>query len=560
MTQLLRKSGFLLIFIFLLAGLVFSIFYYTAGSDQLASWYLGLGSECFYRLEFWRTEFFTPEVKEQGDKFCLIGIGLCATGIFYLYTRLRSYQPKKTPTVSLKPNLKWYIALVLIALCLGYYSHTKSKPWYDEIFSAVHVSSLHPFQIFSYYMLPNNHPFFNLLNGLIFSFVDDKVLTGRLISVLAFSGLVCITFYWFNHLTRNKWVALAASVVVAVQYPVWGFSTQARGYELQALSGWVLFVSVWRYGESKASNRLWLIAISTFVGYVTVPTFLFFHAAVLTFVFVRHVSVREIDWHFWRSQFAALSMVFLFYLPALCFSGLHALIDNPYVRPETETWESFLPIFAKHLQGGLDYGFGISKEGTSLTGKILTLIPCLLLFTRNPKSYKAGRFYIFLWLSLLVLGVAVKSTAPSRSLIIQHSFTCAFLVLLLYHVAVFVGNVIKRPLMGSYIFFALSGAAMLIFALRHSERVRFLYGPDSAAFFEMNIAGLREIPEGASVAFSYESFYWYYYAKKGDYEVVDCPSGKEEYFVKRTFEPLPDKYSAYQLYRSNEDQYEVYRK
>jgi len=51
--------------------------------------------------------------------------------------------------------------------------------------------------------------------------------------------------------------------------------------------------------------------------------------------------------------------------------------------------------------------------------------------------------------------------------------------------------------------------------------------------------GINEnIPKGSSVAFSDESFYFYYLCRKAGYNVTKCPRGNEQYLIKLRGEPF----------------------
>ena len=48
----------------------------------------------------------------------------------------------------------------------------------------------------------------------------------------------------------------------------------------------------------------------------------------------------------------------------------------------------------------------------------------------------------------------------------------------------------------------------------------------------------KNIPRGSSVAFSDESFYFYFLCRKFGYDVTKCPRGNEKYLVRLRYEPV----------------------
>jgi hypothetical protein len=51
--------------------------------------------------------------------------------------------------------------------------------------------------------------------------------------------------------------------------------------------------------------------------------------------------------------------------------------------------------------------------------------------------------------------------------------------------------------------------------------------------------GIRTyLPRDSKVAFSHESFYFYYQCRKMGYDLQKCPRGNEEYLVKLQSEPF----------------------
>ena len=239
--------------LFFAAIAVFCVFYLFTGYYHLINWFNGLNG-CYYRHAYWTNDFFTGKTKVAGNIYCLIALLLCFIGGGYSgrvligKQKLNVISDKSAVSVPFTisvPSIDVALTgvLILFTTILWFYGTSLVYPSNDEVFSAVNCASLHPFQTVVYYMLPNNHILFNLINNLFFHSFTDKVATGRFISLVCYWGIAIISFSWIRNLIHKKWLAFLVSVTLLLQFPVWGFATQARGYELLLLLEWGAFVS-----------------------------------------------------------------------------------------------------------------------------------------------------------------------------------------------------------------------------------------------------------------------------------------------------------------------------
>ena len=72
------------------------------------------------------------------------------------------------------------------------------------------------------------------------------VTTGRFLSLLAYYALFMVIFHWLQEQFQNRWLAFLASIILMLQFPVWSFSFQARGYELYLLMQWCVYLSLFQ--------------------------------------------------------------------------------------------------------------------------------------------------------------------------------------------------------------------------------------------------------------------------------------------------------------------------
>jgi hypothetical protein len=162
----------------------------------LRDWYLHRTPN-LYRAASWPTDFFTPAVKARGD--VLAGLALAGLVASFTYLWLGKSRPV-APAAPLRPFTRadrpWLAGLLVLAASLWASGATQVPPAYDEVFSVVYGAGSGSLLVaWSYYMLPNNHLLFNLLNGSLFGWLHNLpllVLTGRMLSGLAYAGTLAV--------------------------------------------------------------------------------------------------------------------------------------------------------------------------------------------------------------------------------------------------------------------------------------------------------------------------------------------------------------------------------
>ena len=102
-----------------------------------------------------------------------------------------------------------------------------------------------------------------------------------------------------------------------------------------ALASWVAFISLCRLHAREHCAWLYLYIAACVVGFCCLPSFVYFYAALIAFAFVWQALQLKAIAAFWKAQAAVIAIVFLFYTPCLCFSGLSAITANEHVQPAT---------------------------------------------------------------------------------------------------------------------------------------------------------------------------------------------------------------------------------
>ncbi|GAA4466949.1 hypothetical protein GCM10023093_21920 [Nemorincola caseinilytica] len=468
------------------------------------------------------------------------------------------------PTQQIRIDLSgwgWYCGITAIALAAGLWQWQMMPPAYDEIFSAVNASAMHPFRTLSYYMLPNNHILFNVLNGLLFGWHQHLVGTGRVLSLLAYVGISLTCFRWLYGLMNSRPFAFIATLCIMFQFATWGMSAQARGYECQLLCGWLAFASLYAFVQRQRGTYMRINALANLAGYALIPSWSYCYMAQLLFVAPYLLWNRHMALRYMRYQAATLACVFLFYLPALCFSGKAALTGNKYVRPAHMS--AFLPQFAGLGKNFISHCFsGLAAEG-SILSYILFAMPLLLLFTGRKMDRLVTGFYVAIWAGYLVVSLLVRHTPFHRTLIVQFSISMGIVAYTCFVMAGIISTYARRIRMTVMILlFAIPMLSFSIYELRYDRNnVNFgLYGNDVNGIHNGITRDLGIIPAGSTIAFSEESFYCYYHCHRLGYKASRCATGTEEYYIKRTDEPLPPSMAAYSLLQNIYDDHQVYKR
>lgn len=534
------------------------LLYLFSGHATLVKWYLGLNN-CFYHCQNWSIDFFTPGIKSDGNMYCVITIIVAYGGLFATFKKLKA-EHKTTSRFKIKiafPELLIILLLLIITSALWYAGNKNTLPAHDEIFSAFNSAGIHPFQTMSYYMLPNNHVFFNLLNALIFHSSLDKVATGRLISLAAYCSFVIAVFYWFKFIIKKQWLAFFVSIALALQCPVWGFSFQARGYELCLLAGWGMIISLFSYLQTQQKYWLTINVLCCCTGYFCMPSFLYLHAAQLLFVLLYTFLYKPKETSFWKYQFAAAGITYLLYLPLLCFSGLASLAANGYVAPmsgfKQRPLGDFLQWMWMTFQSYVTHIFSNVHLGTISFDLVLYLVPLALLFRRKNKfSVMFGLFYVLMWAVFFILVIVMKRLPFERNLIAHYSITLAGVILVVEWITSSAAKKTSLQIPLAFVFVLVVISFAYHFFTTNDTFIKVtLYEHDVDATYKELSKGLEYIPPGSTVAFSDEGFFYRYICMKNGCKISNCPTGSETFYVTENYEQMPQAFSEnYEMVKS----------
>jgi hypothetical protein len=545
----------------IIAVIVFCVFYLFADYNFLSEWYLKM-NDCFYRHAQWKQDFFTIDTKKLGNICCITGLAICLPLQYHLIKRLKKGNALLKVQFS-KADVLILFFCILIGAAAWVWGNSLVHPGFDEAFSAVNCASLPPFQTLSYYMLPNNHILFNILNGLLFHFAGDKVFTGKLISLACFAGIVVIVFAWVSGIIRNKLLVAIATIVVCFQFPIWGFGFEARGYELYSLAEWFSFFTLIKYINSRDSQWLYYYALACITGYWCIPSFLYFHIAFMFFGLFCIAYTKATDIKFWAAQFSIILITFLLYLPGICFSGIHALTGNQYVTAKIHGPHEFYLKSINMFTRYLDYyssNFIASDHSIDI---ILFLLPLILFcFYRNRLAVLCGFFYMAMWITCIGLAYVMKVYPLDRSMSGQISISFALTIYGLYLSLLKLNGLLKRPVFADAVLALFLLVLGIHIGIRNQQNVSAkLYNNDINSKYDQLIQqGINFIPKGKTIAFSDECFYWYYLCMNRGDKVSKCMSGNEQYFIRFNTDPFPVSDSDKYVPAKKVLNYEIYKR
>ena len=233
---------------------------------------------------------------------------------------------------------RWTLVLVgvPVVLALGLRLVFLGQPMrYDEALTFNEFASRPLYYGLSFYPDPNNHLLNTLLMHAAYLAFGNQPWVLRLPALIGGVGLVAATF-WLAHLLYGRGAAVLAATLVAVASYAIEYSTNARGYTLQALC-FVLLLALCVVAVRRASlSALLLAAIVGALGAYDLPTMLYGVAIAAVWLLVSFSAARAGrvgTRHLVASGVLMGFLVVLLYLPVLLVSGADKLVGNRFVVP-----------------------------------------------------------------------------------------------------------------------------------------------------------------------------------------------------------------------------------
>ena len=195
---------------------------------------------------------------------------------------------------------------------------------YDEALSFNEFASRPLYYGLSFYPEPNNQLLNTFLMHLVYLGLGNQPWGLRLPALLGGVLLVSATFWLASELFDRATATFAATLVAVSSYVV-EYSTNARGYTLQALC-FVVMLALLVHGGRRA---LALAALVAAVGAYAIPTMLYGVVVCGVWLLVRKVRPREVV----TAGLVIGLIVTLVYVPVIIVSGPDKLVSNRFVVP-----------------------------------------------------------------------------------------------------------------------------------------------------------------------------------------------------------------------------------
>jgi hypothetical protein len=267
---------------------------------------------------------------------------------------------------------------------------------YDEAWSYVFFSGKGFLQTTTFYPLPNNHIFYNLVSGLFAQLPISPEISTRLPSVI--SSVIAV-YYLFKLATGcfSKGIALFITVLFAACFPVLLYSVGARGYSFLTCFTVLIFYAVNGLIQQPGRKKFrYLYFFSMAAGLYTMPSFLYLIFPVNATLFLYYILNKQ--WRqtrfFIADNFKAAALTALSYAPVVYFNSIDLLIQpNGSVR---QPLNGIMGVLWSHL----------SSAWTQMTGywSIPLYIAVLLIaLTLLGPFLKKEKISIVGWLTIATL-------------------------------------------------------------------------------------------------------------------------------------------------------------
>ena len=409
-------------------------FYLLHDHNFIGAWFLSLGEHPIVNEDRFLIDFFTVSVKTKGDTWCILGTVLAILSMIVIARRWKQ-NGKQVVIINIpswsRQQVIYSISLLVITLVLWLWGNHKLSYQPDELYSANHIASMHPFQALSYYMDVNNHLLFNQVNSILFGWATDKTQTGRIISLFSYLSTTILVHHFIGLFIRNKVAAFCAAVLLIAHMTVWGWAISGRGYALYTMAAWLILWAMYHYYLQRKSVYLLLILCGTFIGYATLPTFLYFHPSIILTAIVIQAKKHKIDRRFWRYQLMAGVLVLLFYIPCISISGLAAITSNRHV-PKPETYAILAWDMYRYFRYYLNTLFlGEPKHLLSVI-YLLFLLPIVTILKKSNHSFQLGFYFVLLWSSVVAISLTIKTFTAPRTLSPQLHISFTLTLLTIY--------------------------------------------------------------------------------------------------------------------------------
>lgn len=410
----------------------YAIWYSTSSYQELIIWYQQLNPN-FYKNDLWTDLFFTADVKYFGQWYtwaiAILSIFMVWNSYKYRYGKEQTYIEFKIPRITHEG-----LFIFTFTLLNWWFWQQKASYATDEVFSALNFADKPFFQTISHYPLPNNHIFYNAINHWFRYLIGDLVLSGRLISGF-FMATLMVNIYSFSDIfIKGKITKILIILMLLSVFPIIGFATQARGYSLHMLLGWIAFAQLYYYSLTHEKSNMIFYILANALGMWTMPSYLYFWAGLTCVFCLKMINVGKVDYGFVSGTLQILMLVLILYLPVVTFSGWASILDNKYVESGQESTMTFIQsAFTSGYFQGLFNDFFNTGPYSWIGANMVLISLSLAWFVR--KKTDLGIYIFSLFFSFLIMTVLLKKFPFYRNLV-SHGLMFWYLTILLVAVLI----------------------------------------------------------------------------------------------------------------------------
>jgi hypothetical protein len=545
---------------FVLLYVCFALYYTGHSRTELLADFLG-PEGCLYRQQKFVSQTFTEGLKQKGNAWSLLGVPLA---VFFCWSLCHMHLHLQVPGLlrAIRQSAPWLLALLALCAGLAAYGYYYNALCTDEAFSALNFAEQPLRQLIAYYPLPNNHVLFNLLNHFAAAIWGNAFHSGRALSILFYCILSCANFLLFYHFTRNRFVAFLCSGMLALQFIIWGFGHQGRGYALCFLLQWGGFFSFYSYFFTNRQDRQQMLALLLFcniVGIWTVPVYLYLVMFQCCSVLLLMIRRRTLYLRYWYMMMLSGAGVCLVYLPLFCYSGFHSIFGGYDTgQPFSELWH-LAKIYFYNVVSLQTFNF---LDLLKPLATVLFLAPFVLwgIFRKRLKRYSGLLFlYVMLWSSLFLMSVMIRHLPVMRGIGFHMHFS---LLLLLLMVATLVEQLPRRNVLRLVFAGVVALCGIRMFHYNKEFSPADLYGQNTRAFFNSLQAMPQDFPPDARIWLSDESFMWPYILKdRSRVDLYDCNFREQQIiFLSEDDKPLPEHVMQSYHLRAEAGWYKIYER
>lgn len=276
-------------------------------------------------------------------------------GIFLDWPRDAVTALRELPRRLLRKDILVPTAVFTLLAVFARILYLNDPMYHDEAYSFVVFAKLPLRLAVADYHFPNNHLFNTLLTHINQRLFGNDPWVVRLaaftagVALVPAGSMLARQFYG----RTASWIAGAALAAAPVLV---SYSTNGRGYSWMALCTILLFVLAVEL--SRRSNLFYwtLAAVIAALGFYSLPVYLMPFSLVLVWLIMCGLRTGVVPqearaaWYFRLAYYAGLSAILtlLLYLPVFRYSGISAVVANPYV--ESLSWQEFWPTFGSRLE------------------------------------------------------------------------------------------------------------------------------------------------------------------------------------------------------------------